>query len=129
MAFVKLRREKAVVRVEICRPEVRNALDDRIIGELQSAFDALSSDPGVRVVVLAAKGEAFSAGADLRWMKRAAAMTEEENRRDAAAVSALFRAVAECPKPVVARVQGAALGGGAGLVAAADIAIAAESAC
>src|SRR5205814_1324325 len=113
MASVTLRREKAVVRVEICRPEVRNALDDRVIADLQSAFDSLFSDPKVRVVVLAGEGEAFSAGADLRWMERAAAMTEEENRRDAAAVSALFRAIAECPKPVVARVQGAALGGGA----------------
>ena len=82
----------------------------------------------MRVVVLAGEGKSFSAGADLDWMRRAANFSEEENLRDAAAAAALWRAVAECPRPVVARVHGNAFGGGAGLVAASDIAIAAESA-
>lgn len=125
---VKVRRRGPVARVTMARPEVHNAMNDDMIAGLKQAFDGLAADSRVRVVVLAGEGPSFSAGADLDWMRRAADMSEEENRRDAAALAAMLRAIAECPHPVVARVQGAALGGGAGLVAASDIAIAAESA-
>jgi methylglutaconyl-CoA hydratase len=87
------------------------------------AFAALAVDAGVRVVVLRGEGKAFCAGADLEYMKRMAAASREENVRDALALAGMFRAVAECPKYVIARVQGAAMGGGVGLVAAADAAV------
>jgi methylglutaconyl-CoA hydratase len=112
----------------MARPDVHNAFNEHLIGELREAFRSLADDQSARVVVLAGEGKSFSAGADLDWMQRAAGFSEEENRRDAAAAAALWRAIAECPKPVVARVHGNAFGGGAGLVAASDIAIAAESA-
>ena len=115
-----------VVRVVLDRPGLRNAFDDLLIARLTEAFEALASDPSVRVVVLAGEGKAFCAGADLGWMSRMVAWSPEENRRDAAALAAMFRAVDSCPKPVVGRVQGAALGGGAGLVAVCDVAVASE---
>jgi len=114
--------------VTMARPDVHNAFNEHLIAQLREAFEELRSDDSVRVIVLAAEGKSFSAGADLDWMRRAAGFTEEENLRDAAAAAALWRAIAECPKPVVARVHGNAFGGGAGLVAASDIAIAAETA-
>jgi methylglutaconyl-CoA hydratase len=112
----------------MARAEVHNAFNEHLIVQLHQAFRSLASDETVRVVVLAGEGKSFSAGADLDWMRRAASFSEDENVRDAAAAAALWRAVAECPKPVVSRVHGNAFGGGAGLVAASDIAIAAESA-
>lgn len=118
----------AVATVTLRRPEVHNAFNERVIAQLREAFDRLRDDAATRVVVLTGEGRSFSAGADLEWMRRAAESSEEENRRDAAALAAMLRAVAGCPHPVVARVQGSAFGGGAGLVAAADIAVAAESA-
>jgi methylglutaconyl-CoA hydratase len=116
----------AVARITLRRPEVRNALDEVMIAELARAFGELA--PSVRAVVLAGEGSAFCAGADAAWMKKSRAYTEEENVRDAAALAAMLRAVDECPRPVLARVHGAALGGGSGLVAACDIAVAAEGA-
>jgi methylglutaconyl-CoA hydratase len=120
------RTRAGVARVVLGRPEVRNAFDDVLISNLTEAFGALATDASVRVVVLAGAGKAFCAGADLGWMKRMVAYGEEENRRDAGALAAMFRAVDSCPKPVVGRIHGAALGGGAGLVAVCDVAIAAE---
>jgi len=112
----------------MARPDVHNAFNEHLIAQLRAAFEGLRDDDGVRVTVLAGEGNSFSAGADLDWMRRAANFSEEENLRDAATAAALWRAVAECPKPVVSRVHGNAFGGGAGLVAASDIAIAADSA-
>ena len=120
--------EGAVARVRLNRPERRNALDDRMARAVQDAFAALASEPAVRVVVIDGEGEAFCAGADLEYMQRIAAADEDTNRRDALGLAAMFAAVASCPHPVAAMVRGPALGGGAGLVAAADIAIAEESA-
>ncbi len=117
-----------VGRITLNRPEVHNAFNEHVISGLQTAFDELGDDASVRVVVLAAKGRSFSAGADLDWMRRAATWGEEENRRDAEALAKMLRTVADCPRPVVARVQGGAYGGGAGLIAASDIAIAYENA-
>ena len=126
--FVTLRQDGPVATVTMARSDVHNAFNEHLIGQLHDAFRSLGEDDSVRVIVLAGEGKSFSAGADLDWMRRAASFTGEENLRDAATAAALWRAVAECPKPVVARVPGNAFGGGAGLVAASDIAIAAESA-
>jgi methylglutaconyl-CoA hydratase len=126
--FVNHRRQDEVATLTLNRPDVHNAFNELLIAQLRAAFGELSEDDSVRVVVLAGEGKSFSAGADLDWMRRAAGFSEEENLRDAAAAAALWRAVAECPKPVVARVHGNAFGGGAGLVAASDIAIASEQA-
>ncbi|MBK8597669.1 MAG: enoyl-CoA hydratase/isomerase family protein [Holophagales bacterium] len=117
-----------VARVVLDRPELRNAFDDVLIEKLTETFEALSSDDSVRVVVLAGEGKAFCAGADLSWMKRMVTYGPEENRRDAAALAAMFRRIDTCSKPVVGRIQGAALGGGAGLVAVCDVAVATEDA-
>lgn len=114
--------------VTLRRPEVRNAFDDRVVRELTAAFEELGRDAEVRVIVLAGEGKVFSAGADLNWMRRMVAYGEAENRRDAEAMAGMFLAIDRTPKPVLARVQRAALGGGAGLVAAVDIAIAEEEA-
>src|SRR2546426_288091 len=107
--------EGPVATVTMVRPDVLNAFNEHLIAGLHDAFRLLASDDGVRVVVLAGEGKSFSAGADLDWMRRAANFSEEENLRDAAAAAALWRAVAECPRLVVARVHGNAFGGGAGL--------------
>jgi methylglutaconyl-CoA hydratase len=125
---VRVSRDGPVARVVLCRPQVHNAFDEHLIAQLHDAFRRLAQDEGVRAVVLAGEGPSFCAGADLDWMRRAAAWGEEENRRDAVALAAMLRAVAECPRPVVARVHGNAFGGGVGLVAAADLAVAAASA-
>jgi methylglutaconyl-CoA hydratase len=110
--------------VRLDRPERRNAFDDRLAAALRGAFEALSGDASVRVVVLRGTGDFFCAGGDLGWMKRSGALPPAENLADARAFAAAFAAVDRCEKPVVARVQGAALGGGAGLVAVADVAVA-----
>ncbi|KAA0254833.1 enoyl-CoA hydratase/isomerase family protein [Acidobacteria bacterium ACD] len=128
--FTTVRLERAadprVARVVLCRPDLRNAFDDVLIAELTAAFERLSADAELRVVVLAGEGKAFCAGADLNWMKRMVSYGPEENRRDSRALAGLFRTIDACPKPVVCRVQGAALGGGTGLVAVCDVAVAAE---
>ena len=124
-----LRRERpraGVARVVLARPEVRNAFDDALIAEVTAAFEELASDGATRVVVLAGEGKAFCAGADLAWMKRMVTWGEEENRRDAEALGRMFLAIDSCPKPVVGRIHGAALGGGAGLVAVCDVAVCAD---
>ena len=117
-----------VARIELARPEVKNALDGPTARELCSAVRAASTSADVRIVVLGGHGSVFCAGADIEWMKAMASATREENRADAAELAELSDAIDRSPKAVIARVQGAALGGGAGLVAAADIAVAAEDA-
>ncbi len=110
------------------RPEVHNAFDDMLVRELAAALEPLANDTSVGGLVLEGAGKSFSAGADLNWMKRMADYSEEENLIDAKAMADMLRALNEFPKPVIAKVQGAALGGGVGLVACADIAIAADDA-
>ncbi len=119
---------RGVATITLNRPEIHNAFDDALIAELTSALSRLGRDPRVRVVVLAAAGKSFSAGADLNWMKRMATYGERDNRRDAEALATMLRTLDRLPKPTVARVQGAAYAGGCGLIAASDIALAAESA-
>ena len=123
-----IEQQHSVARVILNRPDVRNAFDETVIAELTQAFHALGSDGGVRIIVLAARGSAFCAGADLHWMKKMAGYSYEENRADAALLAALLRTIYECPKPVIAKVQGDCYAGGMGLVAACDIAVAAEQA-
>lgn len=106
------------------RPEVHNAFDETLIAEVTAALRTLDHDAEVRVVVLGGRGESFCAGADLNWMKRAASYSEAENLRDARALAEMLRSLARMSKPTLARVQGAAIGGGLGLVAACDIAVA-----
>lgn len=121
---LEIETRERVATVWMNRPEAHNAFDDVLIRELTTAFEALGKDRGVRVVVLAGRGKSFSAGADLNWMKRAAEASAEENRREARLLSKLFDTLYTLPKPTVARVHGAALGGGMGLTAACDIAVA-----
>ncbi len=118
-----VRQAGAVARLRLNRPEVHNAFDDGLITTLTTELRRLGGDPGVRIVVLEAGGASFSAGADLNWMRGMARMSEAENRTDALALAALMRTLDELPKPTIARVQGAAFGGGVGLVACCDIAI------
>ena len=110
------------------RPEVHNAFDDALIADLSSALNELAADTAVRVVVLSANGESFSAGADLNWMRRMSAYSEDENFRDAQALATLMRTLHGLAKPTVARVHGPAYGGGVGLVACCDIAVASREA-
>lgn len=117
-----------VARLTMNRPAVFNAFDEVLIAELDEAFAALGADPGVRVIVLAGAGKHFSAGADLQWMQRAAAASQDDNLADARRFAAMLARIADCPKPTLARVQGAALGGGVGLVAACDMALASDAA-
>jgi methylglutaconyl-CoA hydratase len=121
-------RDGPVATIWMNRPEVHNAFDETLIADLTAACRDLDADDSVRAVVLAGRGKSFSAGADLAWMKRAANYTVEENLADAGALAAMLRTLADMKKPTVARVQGAALGGGTGLTAACDIAIASSAA-
>lgn len=116
--------ERGVVRVTLNRPAVHNAFNEGMIGELTDAFADLGKQDGVRVIVLAGNGASFSAGADLNWMKRAAEQDEYANREDALAMARMFDTLNTCPKPVVALIQGTALGGGVGLAACCDVVIA-----
>jgi methylglutaconyl-CoA hydratase len=117
-----------VATLTLNRPEVHNAFDDHLIAELTHKLRDLDHNPGVRAVVLAAQGKSFSAGADLNWMKRVARYSEAENIRDAVALASLMRTLDAMSKPTIARVQGAAFGGGVGLVACCDIAVASTAA-
>jgi methylglutaconyl-CoA hydratase len=120
--------DRGVARITLTRAEVHNAFNDQLIAELTTALLGLESDPRVRIVVLAADGRSFSAGADLNWMKAMADFDEKENLRDARGLARLMRTLNELGKPTIALVQGAAFGGGVGLVACCDIAIASETA-
>jgi methylglutaconyl-CoA hydratase len=123
-----IERRGPIATVMLNRPQVHNALDATLIAEIRDVFWTLGDDDTVRVIVLTGAGASFCAGADLKWLQSAVQFTEEENRRDAMALTEMLESIAGCPKPVVARVNGAALAGGAGLVAACDIAIAVDSA-
>ncbi len=110
------------------RPALHNAFDDRLIADLIQELHELQADPQVRVIVLAAAGKSFSAGADLNWMRRMAEYSWEQNMADAMALAELMHTLNTLPKPTLAKVQGPAYGGGVGLVACCDIAVAAETA-
>lgn len=126
--LVVQRRSAGVAQVTMSRPAVFNAFDEAMIAELDAAFAQLNDDPTVRVIVLAGAGKHFSAGADLQWMQRASQASREWNLEDARKFAGMLWRIHSSPKPTVARVQGAALGGGVGLACACDIAIAADNA-
>ena len=115
-----------VATITLNRPQLRNAFNEDAIADLTMAFDEVSQDAGVRVIVLAANGPAFCAGADLNWMKKMAGYTAAENEADALRLADMLRTIYFSPKPVVARVQGDCYAGGMGLVAACDIVVASE---
>jgi methylglutaconyl-CoA hydratase len=123
---IRIETRGAIATVTLARPDVRNAFNEVLIAELQQAFRSLGDADGVRVVVLTGEGPTFCAGADVQWMKQSKDKTERENAQDARAMAEMFRAIDECPKPVIGQVRGAALGGGSGLVACCDIVVASE---
>lgn len=119
---------RGVATVTLNRPAVHNAFNDDLIARLDNAFTGLGADPKVRVVVLAGNGKSFCAGADLNWMKAMAGYSEAENVADSSRLAEMLYKIHSCPKPTVARIHGAALAGGVGLVSACDMAVAAEHA-
>ncbi len=120
--------KRGVATLRLNRPEVHNAFDDALIAQLGDALHHLEQDPAVRVVVLAAEGPSFCAGADLQWMRRVAGYTEAQNVEDALKLARVLRRLDALPRPTVARVQGSAFGGGVGLIACCDLAVAARGA-
>lgn len=120
--------EDGVVRIWLNRPDKHNAFDDHVAAELTECFHQLAADASLRAVVLGGRGKSFCAGGDLAWMRRVADYTHDENLADAAKFQATFEAIDRCPHPVIGRLQGAAMGGGAGLIAVCDIVIAAADA-
>jgi len=126
--MIEIEQADGVATVWMNRPALHNAFNEALIEQLTGAFRTLGVDPAVRVVVLGGRGRSFSAGADLEWMKRQGEAPLQDNIDDAVKLATLFRTIAECPKPTVARVHGAALAGGTGLVSACDIAIASQCA-
>src|SRR5215472_14327629 len=122
--FLQIERSSRWAHIWLDRPERHNALHAGLIAELRSAVDLLSQEAAVRVIVLGGRGASFCAGGDLDWMRELATQPYEQNFEDARALARTLRTLALCPKPTLARVHGAALGGGLGLVAACDMAIA-----
>ena len=124
--LLRVERDAGVARVTLARPDVRNAFNAELIAALREAFEALANEPptALRAVVLAGDGSTFCAGADVSWMRASIGLPVEDNERDAAAMADMFGAIDTCPVPVIARVQGAALGGGMGLCAVSDIVLA-----
>ncbi|MDN3518728.1 enoyl-CoA hydratase/isomerase family protein [Aquisalimonas lutea] len=127
-AAIVVEHDAGVATVTMNRPDRHNAFDDTLIAELTGILRDLAADDGVRVVVLAGRGKSFSAGADLNWMRRMAGYTREQNEADALALAELMETLDGLAKPTIARVHGAAFGGGVGLVACCDIAVAADAA-
>ena len=123
---LRVTRDGPVAWVHLARPGVRNAFNAALIGELRATFEGFAAEPpdGLRAVVIAGDGPTFCAGADVEWMRAAIGLSVEDNERDATAMQAMFAAIDRCPAPVVARVQGAALGGGVGLCAVSDVVLA-----
>ncbi len=121
--LIATRRDGPVEYVTLNRPDVRNAFNEHVIDELTRWAEATSADRSVRCVVLAGAGKLFCAGADLTWMSKMASYTHEENIRDAHAMARMFSALDTLPMPLIARIHGAALGGGAGLAAVSDVVV------
>ena len=129
MNVIELQRPSAhVAEVWLNRPEVRNAFNEELIAALTQTFVALSAEPGLRVIVLGARGKAFCAGADLNWMRAMADYSWEQNRADAQKLADMLWALDQCPVPVVGRVQGDCYAGGMGLAAICDVLVASDNA-
>jgi methylglutaconyl-CoA hydratase len=125
---IEVQTRDRVATVWLNRPEVRNALNETVIAELDESLTALGANSDIRVVVLAGRGKAFCAGADLQWMRRTATYGKSENEADAMRLATMLRTLYQCPKPTIARVHGPAYAGGMGLAAACDMVIAAKGA-
>ena len=125
---IELQQDNYIATLWLDRPDVRNAFNETTIAEITQAFRDLGSDDSIRAIILAARGPAFCAGADLNWMKKMAGYTHAENLADAAQLAAMLLTIYRCPKPVVAKVQGDCYAGGMGLVAVCDIAVAVDTA-
>ena len=125
--YLDIRRDGPIERLVLNRPEVRNAFNEGMIAELTWWANSVSCDGSVRLVVLEGAGPAFCAGADLEWMGRMAGFTHDQNVDDASEMARMFQALDRLPVPVIGRVHGAALGGGAGLAAICDIVVASEN--
>ena len=119
-------RDDVILRLTLNRPEVRNAFDDEVIAALTTAGRQAAADKTIRAIVLSGNGKAFCAGADLAWMSKAIDYNREDNRRDAEDLARMLETLDALPVPLIARVHGAALGGGVGLVAVCDIVVAAD---
>jgi methylglutaconyl-CoA hydratase len=126
MATISITEEGPVARVTLSRPEIRNAFNSELIGELRDAFNRLSEAEQIRAIVLSGEGKSFCGGADVNWMRAALDLNYDQNVADAERMSDMFRAIDRCAKPVIGRIFGAAIGGGAGLVAVCDVAIASD---
>jgi methylglutaconyl-CoA hydratase len=127
LQHIDIEQRGAVRWLWLNRPEVRNAFNDALIADIAAAFAGVEASAETRVVVVAGRGPAFCAGADLNWMRAMASYNHADNHADALKVARMFNAVHSCSKPVIARVQGDAFGGGVGLVAACDVAVALDS--
>lgn len=125
---IRLDVSNGIARVTLSRPEVRNAFNAEVIAQLHETFTRITGADDVRAVVLAGEGSVFCGGADINWMRASLELSFDANVADAERMSDMYRAIDNCPKPVIAQIQGAALGGGAGLAAVCDIAIAADDA-
>lgn len=128
MNFIKTAIADQVGTVTLARPELHNVFNDEMIQELTEAFTGLGQNPKIRVIILAAEGKSFCAGADLNWMKSMMSYTYDENVEDARKLAQMLRTIDECPKPVIGRIHGAAFGGGVGLTSVCDLVIAMETA-
>src|SRR6185312_7242038 len=126
--LVEFSHDERIATVTMNRPDVHNALNTRLLNDLKTAFDELSRNDRLCGIVLTGAGKSFSAGADLAMMQGAARATQEQNQEEALQLASTFEFVNACPLPVVARVNGAALGGGLGLLAVSDIVIAVDTA-
>src|SRR5262249_43143035 len=126
--FIRQSAARNVATITLARPDLHNAFNDEMMKEIIDAFASLALSPDVRAIVLAADGKSFCAGADVAWMKRMVDYSFDENVADANLLAKMLRTVRECPKPTIARVSGAAYGGGVGLIAACDMAAAVDSA-
>ena len=127
-AVLERRQEGQIAHVRLNRPDVRNAFNAELIAALTRAFEEIGADQSVRGIVLSGEGPVFCGGADIAWMRASLDLAYEANVADARAMSEMFRTIDRCPKPVIGRVHGAALGGGAGLAAVCDIVIASADA-
>ncbi len=125
---IQIENKAGIATLWLNRADKHNAFDEHLIAAITDGLRTLADDDAVRVVVLAGRGKSFSAGGDLDWMRRAAGYGFEQNLADATALATMLRTLAELPKPTLARVHGAALGGGMGLVCACDIAVASDAA-
>ncbi|MBD3382675.1 MAG: enoyl-CoA hydratase/isomerase family protein [candidate division Zixibacteria bacterium] len=122
---IKYDQDGKVARITFCRPEIHNAFNSTMINELYDLFMKLKTDSTVRVVVLTGEGKSYCAGADLNWMRAVKDYSYEQNLKESLELAALFRLIYEFPRPVIGRINGAAIGGGTGFVAVTDIAVAA----